>query len=114
MDINTNVSAMIAASNLNKTQNAIAASTQKLSSGFRINSAADDAASRSTMTAGHADVICDLNLLANNDEGFPESLLHCDLRAWLEQEGIPHEVHQDLVQLRQGYRPDPSHDMIQI
>jgi flagellin len=44
MDINTNVSAMIAASNLNKTQNAIAASTQKLSSGFRINSAADDAA----------------------------------------------------------------------
>jgi flagellin len=44
MDINTNVSAMRAASNLNKTQNAIAASTEKLSSGFRINSAADDAA----------------------------------------------------------------------
>jgi flagellin len=44
MDINTNVSAMAAASNLSKTQNAIAASTAKLSSGFRINHAADDAA----------------------------------------------------------------------
>jgi flagellin len=44
MDINTNVSAMQAAANLNKTQNAIASSTEKLSSGFRINSAADDAA----------------------------------------------------------------------
>ena len=44
MDINTNVSAMQAAANLSKTQNAIAASTAKLSSGFRINSAADDAA----------------------------------------------------------------------
>ncbi len=44
MDINTNVSAMQAAANLNRTQNAIAASTEKLSSGFRINSAADDAA----------------------------------------------------------------------
>ena len=44
MDINTNVSAMRAAANLNRTQNAIAASTEKLSSGFRINSAADDAA----------------------------------------------------------------------
>ena len=36
--------ALQAASNLNKTQNAVAASTAKLSSGFRINSAADDAA----------------------------------------------------------------------
>lgn len=44
MDINTNVSALQAASNLSRTQNAIAASTAKLSSGFRINSAADDAA----------------------------------------------------------------------
>jgi flagellin len=44
MDITTNVSAMTAAANLNRTQNAIAASTAKLSSGFRINTAADDAA----------------------------------------------------------------------
>jgi flagellin len=35
---------MQAAANLNKTQNAIAMSTEKLSSGFRINHAADDAA----------------------------------------------------------------------
>ena len=44
MDINTNVSAMEAAANLNRTQNAIASSTEKLSSGFRINHASDDAA----------------------------------------------------------------------
>ena len=44
MDITTNVTALAAAANLNKTQNMIAASTAKLSSGFRINTAADDAA----------------------------------------------------------------------
>ena len=44
MRINTNVSALNAFRNLSETNNAVAGSMQKLSSGFRINRAADDAA----------------------------------------------------------------------
>jgi flagellin len=44
MRINTNVSALTALSNLNKVQDAVGSSMQKLSSGFRINKAGDDAA----------------------------------------------------------------------
>lgn len=44
MQINTNVAALNAYTNLNNTQNALNKSLQKLSSGLRINSAADDAA----------------------------------------------------------------------
>lgn len=44
MRINTNVSAMNAANNLSKVQNAVSSSMEKLSSGFRINHASDDAA----------------------------------------------------------------------
>ncbi len=44
MIINTNMSALIAESNLSNTQSAMASDVQKLSSGLRINSAADDAA----------------------------------------------------------------------
>ncbi|MBL8717555.1 MAG: flagellin FliC [Myxococcales bacterium] len=42
--IQTNVSSLMAQSNLSKTQNSLQTSFQRLSSGFRINSAADDAA----------------------------------------------------------------------
>ena len=42
--INTNVSALNAQRSLNKTQNSLQLSIQRLSTGFRINSAADDAA----------------------------------------------------------------------
>jgi flagellin len=42
--IQTNVSSMIAQSNLNKTSNGLSENFNKLSSGFRINGAADDAA----------------------------------------------------------------------
>jgi len=44
MRINTNVSALNAYRNLGETNNAVSSSMQKLSSGFRINRAADDAA----------------------------------------------------------------------
>ena len=42
--INTNVASLNAQRNLNKTQNAMNTSLQRLSSGLRINSAKDDAA----------------------------------------------------------------------
>ncbi|WP_088228631.1 flagellin [Desulfosporosinus sp. FKB] len=44
MIINTNISSLIAQNNLNSTQNNIQSSLAKLSSGYRINTAADDAA----------------------------------------------------------------------
>jgi flagellin len=44
LTINTNLEAMDAARNLNNTQNMLATSMQRLSSGLRINSAADDVA----------------------------------------------------------------------
>jgi flagellin len=44
MRINTNVGALAAANNLNMVQDAVQKSTEKLSSGFRINHAGDDAA----------------------------------------------------------------------
>ena len=44
LSVQTNLAALNAANNLTKTQNQLAGSLQKLSSGFRINRAADDAA----------------------------------------------------------------------
>ncbi|MGC7870263.1 flagellin [Desulfosporosinus sp. SYSU MS00001] len=44
MIINTNMSSLISQNNLNNTQSAIQSSLSKLSSGYRINTAADDAA----------------------------------------------------------------------
>lgn len=56
MRINTNISALSAARNLTNTQNAVAASTQKLSSGFRITRAADDAAGLGTANVLRSDI----------------------------------------------------------
>jgi len=56
MRINTNVSALSAARNLTNTQNAVATSTQKLSSGFRITRAADDAAGLGTANVLRSDI----------------------------------------------------------
>jgi len=56
MRINTNVSALAAANNLSKTQSAVQASTAKLSSGFRITRAADDAAGLGTANVLRSDI----------------------------------------------------------
>jgi flagellin len=44
LDLNTNIAALTAEGHLSRTQNSVQSSFQKLSSGLRINSAADDAA----------------------------------------------------------------------
>jgi flagellin len=56
MRINTNVSALNALSNLNKVQDAVSSSMQKLSSGFRINKAGDDAAGLGIANQMNADI----------------------------------------------------------
>jgi flagellin len=56
MRINTNVSAMAAAKNLGTVQNMVAKSSEKLSSGFRINHASDDAAGLGIANVLRADI----------------------------------------------------------
>lgn len=56
MKINTNVSALTAANNLSTVQMAIASSSEKLSSGFRINHASDDAAGLGVANSLHSSI----------------------------------------------------------
>ncbi|MFI5309592.1 MAG: flagellin [Gemmatimonadales bacterium] len=56
MRINTNVSALAAARNLSVVQDQVKASTEKLSSGFRINHASDDAAGLGIANTLRADI----------------------------------------------------------
>ena len=54
--INSNISSLIAQNNLSKTQSSLQTSLQRLSSGLRINSAADDAAGLAIATTMNAQV----------------------------------------------------------
>lgn len=56
MKINTNMAAMLASSNLNRTQDNITTSLRRLSSGYRINKAADDAAGMAISQNMHAQI----------------------------------------------------------
>lgn len=56
MKINTNISALLASSNLNRTNDKINSSLEKLSSGYRINRAADDAAGMAISQKMHAQI----------------------------------------------------------
>lgn len=65
MRINTNVSALTAANSLGRVQDAIAKSSEKLSSGFRINHAADDAAGLGIANTMRGDIKA-LTMASNN------------------------------------------------
>lgn len=56
MKINTNISAMLASSHLNRTQDNLTTSLERLSSGYRINKAADDAAGMAISQKMHAQI----------------------------------------------------------
>lgn len=56
MKINTNIAAMTASGHLNRTEDKIAASLERLSSGYRINKAADDAAGMAISQKMHAQI----------------------------------------------------------
>lgn len=56
MKINTNISAMLANGHLNKTQDNLTTSLERLSSGYRINKAADDAAGMAISQKMHAQI----------------------------------------------------------
>ena len=65
MRINTNVSALTAANSLGRVQDAIAKSSEKLSSGFRINHSADDAAGLGIANTIRGDIKA-LTMASNN------------------------------------------------
>ena len=56
MRINTNIGALTAAGNLAKSSDAVRSSAEKLSSGFRINKASDDAAGLGVANLFRADI----------------------------------------------------------
>ncbi len=56
MKINTNIAAVLASSHLNRTEDKITTSLERLSSGYRINKAADDAAGMAISEKMHAQI----------------------------------------------------------
>lgn len=56
MKINTNISALMATGNLHRTEDKITTSLTRLSSGYRINKAADDAAGMAISQKMHAQI----------------------------------------------------------
>jgi hypothetical protein len=55
-----------------------------------------------------ADVVCDLNLLAQSDRGIPESVLEFQIAEWLAQQGIDTAMHKHFIQL---HRPLTGSDI---
>lgn len=45
-----------------------------------------------------ADVVCELNLLVQSEQGIPENLLEFQVREWLGENDIDVDIHKDLVQ----------------
>jgi flagellin len=89
--INTNVSAMSAYRNLSNTQNSLTSSLEKLSSGLRINKAADDAAGLS-ISEGLRAQIGGLNVASRNAQD--------GISVVQTAEGALGEVHSNLQRLR--------------
>ncbi len=89
--INTNVSAMAAYRNLSNTQNSLTGSLEKLSSGLRINKAADDAAGLS-ISEGLRAQIGGLNVASRNAQD--------GISVVQTTEGALGEVHSNLQRLR--------------
>lgn len=56
MNINTNIAAIKASGHLNRTEDKITTSLERLSSGYRINKAADDAAGMAISQKMHAQI----------------------------------------------------------
>lgn len=50
-------------------------------------------------------VVCELNLLMQSETGIRENTLEFQIREWLEQQGIPNEIHKDHVQFVEVAHP---------
>ena len=52
------------------------------------------------------DVVCELNLLVQSEQGIRENTLEFQVREWLEQQGIQCDIHKDLVQFVEVVHPE--------
>ena len=69
MSVRTNIASMMAAGKLNRTQKGLGSSLQKISSGMRINRAADDAAGLGVATSLETAVIGTQQAMRNTNDG---------------------------------------------
>jgi len=69
MSVRTNIAAMMSAGQLGRTNNALSSSLAKISSGFRINSAADDAAGLGVGTNLETQVVSTRQAMRNINDG---------------------------------------------
>ena len=112
LQINTNVAAMNAYRNLSGTQNAMSTSLERLSSGLRINRAADDAAGLAISEKLRAQTSGLNQATSNAQDGI--SLIQTAEGALNETHSILQRMRQLAVQSvqrheqRQGPRPDPE------
>jgi hypothetical protein len=54
------------------------------------------------------DVVCDLHLLCQSEQGIRENVVESQIRDWLEQQGIPCDIHKDFVQFVEGAHSGPE------
>ena len=92
LTVRTNVASLNAANKLNKTQNSLTASLEKISSGLRINRAADDAAGLAVASRMESDNTSLNQAIRNANDGI--SLIQT-------AEGGLNEIHNILVRMRE-------------
>ena len=54
--------------------------------------------------AKEADVVCEVSVLAQSDEGIRQSTIEVQVRDWLDQQGIPCELHKDFIKIAEYAR----------
>ena len=92
LSVRTNVAALGATSQLNRTQNSLTKSLERISSGLRINSAADDAAGLSVATSMESDNTSIKQAMRNTNDGI--SMIQT-------AEGGANEVYNILTRMRE-------------
>ena len=111
MRINTNISALKANNSLNRSNNALSKSLERLSSGYRINSAADDAAGMAISQKMRTQ-IAGLNQ-ANRNSSDGVSLIQTAEGALSEVTSIVQRMRQLSVQAANGTNTDADREAIQ-
>src|SRR5262249_51925399 len=53
-----------------------------------------------------AEVVCELNLLVQGENGIREDILEFRIREWLHREGIHCEIHKDLAHFAETVPPE--------
>lgn len=111
MRINTNISALRASNNLNKTNNALSKSLERLSSGYRINKAADDAAGLAIAQKMRTQIAGLEQADRNSSDGI--SLIQTAEGALVEVQSMAQRIRELSVQAANGTNTDSDRVAIQ-